>query len=127
MHNSQYFPIAYGSWLFSPTQRRYSTTEREMLALILAVRKWKGYFLNRKFSAKTDHKALTGYMNLHDPHGRIARWTAELNQFNFKLQYVPGKNNEIADALSRAEQEELLKSQATHSGAAVLADVSKVD
>jgi len=126
IQNEQYFPVAYASWLFSPTQRRYSTTEREMLALILAVRKWKGYFLNRKFLAKTDHKALTGYMNLHDPHGRIARWTAELNQFSFKLQHVPGKTNIMADALSRVDQDQTNQDKAIHTMAAVLADIGKM-
>jgi transposase InsO family protein len=99
-HNGQLFPVSYASWLFTPTQQRYSTTERELLALVLSVRKWKTFFLDRKFRAKTDHKAI---MKLHDPYGRIARWHAELAQFNFKIEYIPGKMNSIADTLSRSE------------------------
>ena len=80
--------VSYVSWLFSETQQRYSTTEREMLALILAVRKWKLFLYHTKFYAETDHKPLVGYMDLSDPFGdKIARWAAELNQFNLYLNY----------------------------------------
>src|SRR5271157_1300267 len=62
-HENNFFPVSYASWIFSPTERNYSTTEREMLALIKAIRKWKGYFLFKKIQIKTDHKSLTGVMN----------------------------------------------------------------
>jgi transposase InsO family protein len=107
-HDGMLMPVSFASWLFTPTQRRYSTTEREMLALVLSVRKWKPFFFNRKFLAKTDHKALTGIMNLSDPHGRIARWSAELSQFNFKLEFIPGKDNPIPDAFSRNSEDSAL-------------------
>ena len=101
-HGDKFFPISYASWIYDSTERNYSTTEREMLALVKAVRKWKGYFLERKFFAKTDHKALTGIMNLKDPHGRIARWMMELNEFSYKIEHIPGKENIVPDVLSRA-------------------------
>ena len=100
-----FFPVSYASWIFSLTECNYSTTERELLALVKAVKKWKGYFLNRKFFAKTDHKALTGIIHLKDPHGRIARWMMELNEFHFKLEFIPGKQNILPDALSHAHDE----------------------
>ena len=56
-HEGPFFPISYASWIFSSTERNYSTTEREMLALIKAIRKWKGYFLFKKIKIKTDHKS----------------------------------------------------------------------
>jgi transposase InsO family protein len=115
-HNGILFPVSFASWLFSPTQRRYSTTEREMLGLVMSVRKWKSFFIDRKFMAKTDHKALTGIMNLEDPYGRIARWMAELGQFSFKLNYIPGPLNVIGDTMSR-----------THVIATVLSEVSMLD
>src|SRR5260370_37983683 len=60
-HDGIYFPVAYASWIFSDAERNYSTTEREMLALVKATKKWKSFFLEKKFHAMTDHKALTGY------------------------------------------------------------------
>ena len=92
--------MSYASWIFSSTERSYSTTEREMLALIKAIRKWKGYFLFKKLEIQTDHKSLTGIMNLKDPHGRIARWTHELSEFSFNLKHIKGTDNIIPDALS---------------------------
>ena len=93
--------VSYASWLFNEQQRKYSTTERELFAIILAIRKWKPFLGYTKFVAETDHQALTGYMKLDDPHGKIARWIVELNQFNFELKYIKGTLNASADALSR--------------------------
>ena len=73
--------VSYASWLFSDTQRRSNTTERELLGLILAVRKWKPFFYHTKFFAETDHEPLVGYLKLSDPYGKISRWAAELAQF----------------------------------------------
>ena len=97
--------VSYASWLFSQTQRRYTTTERELLALILATRKWKPYLRSSKFIAETDHQALQGYMKLEDPYGKIARWVAELVQFDFTIKYIKGSDNDVADALSRTGEE----------------------
>jgi hypothetical protein len=102
-HGETLFPVSYASWIFIPAERNYSTTEREMLALVKAVRKWKGYFLFKKLEIHTDHKSLTGIMNLKDPHGRIARWTHELGEFHFNLKHIKGTDNIVPDALSRAE------------------------
>ena len=97
--------VSYASWLFSDTERRYNTTEREMFALILSVRKWKPFFHHTKFFAETDHEPLVGYMKLDDPYGKIARWAAELAQFSFKIKYIKGETNIPADALSRTAED----------------------
>ena len=86
--------------MFNETQRNYSTTERELLALILAARKWKGLFWDKKFHTKTDHKPLLAIKTHKDPYGRIARWMMELDQFNFKIDYIPGVENIAPDSLS---------------------------
>jgi hypothetical protein len=100
-HGEEFFPVAYASWLFKDAEINYSTTEREMLALIKAVRKWKPFFLEKKFQCFTDHKALTGMQNLKDPHGRIARWVMLLNEFNTNINYIPGEKNIVPDVMSR--------------------------
>ena len=97
--------VSYASWLFSDTQRRYNTTERELLGLILAVRKWKPFFFHTKFFAETDHEPLVGYLKLSDPYGKIARWAAELAQFSFEIKYIKGETNIPSDALSRGGEE----------------------
>ena len=97
--------VSYASWLFSDTQRRYNTTERELLGLILAVRKWKPFFYHTKFFAETDHEPLVGYLKLSDPYGKISRWAAELAQFSFQIKYIKGETNIPSDALSRIGEE----------------------
>jgi hypothetical protein len=99
------FVVSYASWLFSDTERRYNTTERELLALILSVRKWKPFFYGTKFFAETDHEPLVGYLKLDDPYGKIARWSAELAQFSFQIKYIKGETNIPADTLSRTKEE----------------------
>ena len=103
--------VSYGSWLFNSSQRKYNTTERELLALVLATRKWKPFLHQTKFIAETDHRALEGYLNLEDPFGKIARWAAELGQFDFDIKYIKGITNIPADALSRSFQEIALLEQ----------------
>ncbi len=85
--------VSYASWLFNDTERKYNTTERELLGLILSVRKWKPFFYHTKFYAETDHQPLVGYLKLSDPYGKIARWAAELQQFNFTIKYIKGETN----------------------------------
>jgi transposase InsO family protein len=97
--------VSYASWLFNDTERRYNTTERELLGLVLSVRKWKPFFYHTKFYAETDHQPLVGYLKLNDPYGKIARWAAELAQFNFAIKYIKGETNIPADTLSRTSEE----------------------
>ena len=97
--------VSYASWLFTDTEKRYNTTERELLGLILAVRKWKPFFYHTKFYAETDHQPLVGYLKLSDPYGKIARWAAELQQFNFTIKYIKGETNIPSDTLSRTMEE----------------------
>jgi hypothetical protein len=99
--------VAYASWLFNTQQRKYNTTERELLAIVLATRKWKPYLRRSHFIAETDHQPLEGYLDLKDPYGKIARWSAELSQFYFTVKYIKGITNIPPDVLSRIHEEAL--------------------
>ena len=103
--NNKLHPVAYFSKVLTTTQQNYSTTEREMLALVEATRKWKSFLFNRRFEAFTDHQPLTGLWRNKDPHGRMARWQMELAQFQFNLKYLKGKLNVGPDFLSRIEED----------------------
>lgn len=103
--NNRRTVVAYASWLFNSAQSKYNTTERELLAIVLATRKWRSYLRGTSFIAETDHEPLKGYMNLHDPYGKIARWVAELCQFDFKIEYIKGISNVPPDTLSRTSDE----------------------
>lgn len=106
-------PTAFASWLFNQTQRNYSTTDRELLTLILLTRKFRPLFFARNITCLTDHQPMPGYLT-KDPHGRLARWISELSQFNLKLEYIPGKLNFEGDCMSRAWEnleEDVLKDE----------------
>jgi len=107
-NNGKFHPIAYSSWLFNPAQRNYTTTERELLAIVLATRKWRSYLYGSSFKVETDHKPLTGKWDWTDPYGKVTRWASELRQFDMSITYVKGKDNEHTDALSRIFCEEVL-------------------
>lgn len=97
-------PIAFASRTLTPAERKYSTVEKEALACVWTVERWRTYLWGRKFTLKTDHQALTTLLatrGMNRAGMRIARWSARLLCFNYNLEYRPGKTNCVADCLSR--------------------------
>lgn len=94
--------IAYLSRKLSDREKRYSTSERELLSVVHAIEKFRPYLDGTKFTVITDHSALQWLHKMKDPHGRLARWAMKLQQFNFEIVHRPGKSNTVPDALSRA-------------------------
>ena len=92
--------IRYWSRVLNSAQRRYSTTEREALAIVCAIREFNCYVGGRPFTVVTDHKPLVGLKDHKDPHGRIARWMLEFQSHTFDIMYRSGEKNHV-DALSR--------------------------
>lgn len=93
--------IAFASRLLSDSEKKFSTTEKECLALVWATRKFRPYLEGYRFTAITDHQALKWLMSLDKPSGRLARWILELQQLDFDIQYRKGAMHKVPDALSR--------------------------
>lgn len=94
--------IAYHSVKFSKTQQNYSATERECLAVLSAVEKFRPYIDGVAFTVVTDHASLKWLQNLKEPHGKLARWAVRLQAFDITFEHRPGKLMDAPDALSRA-------------------------
>lgn len=93
--------VAYASRSLSRSERNYSVTERECLAVIFSIEKFRPYIEGVKFTVITDHHSLLWLNNLKNPTGKLARWAIRLRQHNFELIHRKGSSHHVPDALSR--------------------------
>ena len=96
-------PVAYYSATFTPTEQNYDAHDLEFLGVFKSIEHWQPYLIWTKepFVIETDHKNLTYWKSPRKLTGRTARWHEKLQDYNFKILHVAGKNNTPADALSR--------------------------
>lgn len=98
-------PVEYASRLLTPAEQNYSTTEREALAVVWSVQKFRGYIENSTVNVQSDHQPLKWLLSLKTPTGRLARWALSLQAQDLRIDYISGKKNVIADTLSRPPRE----------------------
>jgi hypothetical protein len=96
-------PIAFASATFADEATRYTTTEKEGLAVVWAVKHFRPYIHGVPTVIVTDHSALSYIFAMGDPPPRIARWVMELAQYDLSYIHRKGSCNSVADALSRLE------------------------
>ena len=109
--NGEWQPIAYFSKKMKPAETRYSTFDRELLAVYLAIKHFHHFLEGRQFYVLTDHKplvhALTSHSDWQSP--RQARHMDYISQFTTDIRHVRGADNAVADALSWIRANALLK------------------
>lgn len=102
IQNGEEKVIAYFSKKLSKTAQKYTVTEREALAVISAIEKFRCYIEGVHFTVITDHASLKWLNNLKDPQGRLARWALRLQAHDFTIEHRAGSKMAVPDALSRA-------------------------
>ena len=100
--NDQERVVAYCSRALRPSQRRYCTTKREMLAVVAMCIQFRSYLRGARFTLRTDHKSLVWLHRFKDTEGMLSRWLHSLQQFQFSIIHRPGKDHGNADGLSLA-------------------------
>jgi cleavage and polyadenylation specificity factor subunit 1 len=96
-------PIAFYSQKLSPAQTRYTTTERELLAIVETLKEFRNILLGQQLRIWTDHKNLT-YATYNSE--RVMRWRLVIEEFSPKIVYIKGEKNDAADALSQLEYDQ---------------------
>ena len=102
----KWVPVAFFSRKLGGSQLNWTPREKETYAIVSSLRKWAGWIGFQPVLIKTDHRSLEDWVSEHvdtpsGPRGRRARWHETLSQFNLEVQYIPGKENIVADAMSR--------------------------
>ena len=100
-HKPVRHPVAYYSATFSPTERNYDIYERELLAVMKSLAHWRQYlgWTREQFIILSDHDNLRYWKSPRNLNRRTARWHADLQEYDYLIQHIPGKENIPADAL----------------------------
>ena len=99
IHDGEERYIEFVSHTFSEAARTWSTYEQEAYAIYYCIIKLQTYLLGIHFTLETDHRNLLWLDQASAP--KVIRWRLRLQEFDFHLVHIPGRNNTIADYLSR--------------------------
>ena len=102
--------VEFYSKRLSSSERNYSATDREFVAIIQSLTRWRHFLVGVQFTLLTDHAALTYLQSSATVNRRNARWLDFISQFSFDIVHIRGKHNVVADALSRVPGSEQLDS-----------------
>ena len=93
--------VAYGSRQLKNHEQNYPTHDIELVAIVFALKIWHHYLCGEQFEVYSDHKSLKYIFIQRDLNMRQCRWMEFLEDYDFTLHYYLGKENVVADALSR--------------------------
>ena len=97
------YAIYYTSKNLTPAELNYTVTEKEFLAVVHAIKKFRHYITGYETFVHTDHSAIRYLMNKSITNGRVKRWLFLLQEFNITILDRPGKQNTVVDFLSRLQ------------------------
>jgi hypothetical protein len=103
--DKKHHAIAYASKTLTGPQLNYATTEKELLAVVFIIDKFRSYLVGAKVIVYTDHVALKYLLTMKDAEPHLIRWILLLQEFNLKIKDKKGVKNFVADHLSRMQIE----------------------
>lgn len=102
-------PIAFISQALQGRNLDLSTYEKELLAIVIAIKKWWPYLLGRQFTVRTDQRSLKCLLEQRIATTVQQKWLAKLLGYDYVIEYKKGKDKKVADALSRVAEAVSLK------------------
>ena len=93
--------VIYASWQLRPYEENYPTHDLEFVAVIYALELWRQYLYRAKLEIFTNHKSLKYVSTQSNLNMRQRHWLELLKDYDYEFQYLPRKDNRVADALSR--------------------------
>ena len=97
--------ICYESRKLKEHEKNYATHDLKLATIVHALNMWRHYLMGRRFELRTDHCGLKYLFDQPILNARQARWLEFLCEFDFEIKHIKGKENKVADALSRKVQE----------------------
>jgi hypothetical protein len=94
-------PVAFDSMQLKGAEKNYPVHEKELLAIIRALKKWRADLLGTSIYIYTDHRTLQNFDTQKDLSRRQLRWQEFMSQYDMSITYIRGEDNTVADALSR--------------------------
>jgi len=99
-------PICYASRTLNEHELNNATIEKELLTIVWATKYFRSYLFGKSFEIFSNHKPLVWLNNIKEPNMKLQGWKIKLNEYDYQIKYLSGKENYVADALSRTKIEE---------------------
>ena len=119
-------PIAFFSKKHTPAESNYNIYDKESMAVVCVFEEWRAYLVGRPVTVRSDYQNLRYFTTKRLLNQRQARWSEFLSQFNYTIQFVPGKAHGKVDALTRmaGQTDKQILEDETHRTQVVLKSLS---